>query len=245
MQSSVLDVVTASYGKGGFGSQIASLSEGRPGSQIICASILSVDTLGGAEPLLTMKSFTREAMSERAIVNSIENELDGCHELVTYGGRRSCLSALVARAAASGASASNLGLLLGSSFFVTRRHVDLEREIFGRDLIRGARVEDLCGSWGIPHGPNLSGVDVADLVTVEAWEAISESCESRTVATWLALQHWRGALSGDPDLPRRSWQTLSKWIVASTSLTHLQRYVGIGCGAGGSALGTSLEKAAF
>ena len=214
-----------------------------PLQELVCGSVLTIISDRERKLSFSLESFTRERMGERGIVASVERALEDAREVVTFNGSGFDLPALMVRAALTGEVVPSLARLHSSSAHVQRRHVDLAREIRGRGNAPAVKLVELCAAFSIPVKMDCAGSDVVVMAAAGEWTRIARYCESDVVATWLALQYWRGAEFGVPTLGEESWTALADWIAEDPERwPHLDPYLDVLDLGGGHALGELSSK---
>ena len=209
-----------------------------PLHEIACASVLTIIKDREGKLSFSLDSFTRERMGERGIVASVERMIEDAREVVTFNGAGFDVPAMIVRAALTGEVVPGLARLHSSSAHVQRRHVDLAREIRGRGNAPAVKLVELCAPFSIPVKLDCAGSDVAAMAEAGEWTRIARYCESDVVATWLALQYWRGAEFGVPTLGEEGWTALADWIAEDPDRwPHLDPYLDVPELGGGRALG--------
>lgn len=187
-----------------------------PLHQLVCASLLIVETRSATAPSFRLRSITRGDHGERGIIETVERELETAGELVTYNGAAHDLPILLARGLLAGVA--TLAIRRFATGTPPARHADLMRELKSHGA-PPTSLRNLCAPLLIPvkQAPHAR---VDDLAAQGAWGAIGRYCETDVVATWLAAQLWRS--TSDPEFGRQRWDELAAWITGEQpQLSHL------------------------
>jgi predicted PolB exonuclease-like 3'-5' exonuclease len=189
---------------------------------LACVSLFTVDSSSTAPWRFAIQTFSRADLSERAILSAVEDRIGRADQVVTFNGRGFDAPVLMARAAVTGVPTPTIAQLHGRG---TRPHfhLDLLDEVCGGRSAPRIRLAHLCATFDIPVKLEAAGDDVAALAAAGAWDRIGRYCETDVVATWLALQAWRG--SRQPDERDLAWRSLAEWIERDQpNLAHLLPY---------------------
>lgn len=196
-----------------------------PLHELACVSLLIVDQEAMAPPSFSIKTFSREQMSERGIIASVERELSNCFEVITYNGRGFDVPVLMTRVALTGENAPTIARLHTQRRYTPGIHVDLLDVVTAYGAAPKLRLHQLCSAFSIPSKLDVDGGDVATLVASGDWQKVVNYCETDVVATYLALQMWQGAERGGTERAVESWALLAGWIRADQPrLDHLLPY---------------------
>ena len=177
-----------------------------PFHQLACASLLTIDGHSWNTLDFGLQSFSKGAMSEKAIVANVERIIERADQILTYNGRRHDIPVLLARAIVMGEDVPTLARL--SNTARPGLHYDLHDTI-KRSTGAGIKLAHLCAAFSIPVKPE-SRERVANAVEEGRWSDIEHYCETDVVATWLAAQMWDSAENAGFGLDR--WRTLADWI---------------------------------
>lgn len=206
--------------------------------ELACVSLLIVETDAKARPEFAIESFSRERLSERGIIASVERILADSFEVITFNGRGFDVPVLMTRAALTGEDAPMIARLHTQRRYSQGLHVDLLDEVTGCGTAPRVRLHDLCSAFSIPSKIDVAGGDVASLVAAGEWTRVVNYCETDVVATYLAMQFWRGAERGVPELAVENWSLLAQWVRANQpGLHHLLPYAEPPYRSGGPVLG--------
>lgn len=196
-----------------------------PLHSLACASLLVIEKDAMARPVFSIQSFSREQMSERAIVASVERVLSDSFEVITFNGRGFDIPALMTRVALTGEHAPTIARLHSQRRYTPGVHVDLLDVVTGYGAAPKLRLHQLCSAFSIPAKLEAEGGDVAALVAAGDWRKVVNYCETDVVATYLATQMWQGAERGAAEVAVESWTRLAHWIRANQpQLEHLLPY---------------------
>lgn len=192
---------------------------------LACVSLLVIDHDAMARPVYEIHSFSREQLSERAILASVERVLSGSFEVITFNGRGFDVPVLMTRTALTGEYAPTIARLHMQNRHTAGRHVDLLDVVSGYGAAPKPRLSQLCSAFSIPCKLEGGDADVASLVAAGDWRKLTAYCETDVVATFLASQIWRGAERGAAEFAIESWTRLAHWIRANQPrLQHLLAY---------------------
>ncbi len=192
---------------------------------LACVSTLIVERDAMARPVFSIQSFSREQMSERSIIASVERVLTDSFEVITYNGRGFDVPVLMTRVALTGEYAPTIARLHNQSRYTQGVHVDLLDVVTAYGAAPKLRLHQLCSAFSIPAKLEADGGDVATLVAAGDWSKVVNYCETDVVATYLATQMWQGAERGTAEVAVESWTRLAHWIRANQpQLTHLLPY---------------------
>lgn len=192
-----------------------------PLHQLLCVSLLSIDRDVQQRHRFAIHTFSRAAMSERAIVAEVERRIDGARTVLTYNGRGFDIPVLLARAAATGEAVPSL--IRAGSRANAGYHVDLLDEITGFGAAVRPKLIEVCAGFGIPAKLDIAGSSVAGLAAARDYVRIACYCETDVVATWLAAQMWRSVHM--PGSGIANWGDLAQWVLANQPrLAHLLPY---------------------
>lgn len=192
---------------------------------LACVSMLIVEQDLAGRPIYSIRSYSRENMSERAIIASVERVLSDSFEVITYNGRGFDVPVLMTRTALTGEFAPTIARLHASRRYRMGNHVDLLDVVTAYGAAPKLRLHLLCSAFGIPAKLDVHGGDVASLVAAGDWQKVVNYCETDVVATYLASQIWRGAERGASEAALESWKLLAHWIRDNQpQLEHLLPY---------------------
>ena len=196
-----------------------------PLHSLACVSLLIIQQDEKARPVFSIRSFSREQMTERAIVASVERVLSDSFEVVTYNGRGFDVPVLMTRVALTGEYAPTIARLHGQSRYTRGIHVDLLDVVTAYGAAPKLKLHQLCAAFSIPAKFEAEGGDVAALVAASDWQRVVNYCETDVVATYLASQMWQSAQRGAAEVALDSWGGLADWVnVNQPRLEHLLPY---------------------
>jgi len=209
--------------------------------ELVCVSVLTITRDPCLQLEFKIQTFSRQLLGERAIIFELERALEGAFEVVTFNGRGFDVPVLLSRAAAAFEHAPMIAKLHAQPRHARSTHVDLLEEITNHGSCPKVRLQDFCASLAIPVKFDCHGSEVADLAANGEWSRIAHYCEADVMATYLALQAWRGAERGDNRLLLDTWGSVVKWVQnGGTKLAHLQPFAAIPAWpTGGGPLGNS------
>lgn len=211
-----------------------------PLHQLLCVSLLSVDRDDKRRHRFTIETFSRSALSERAIVAEVERRLETARTIITYNGRGFDIPVLLARAAMTDEYVPSL--LRAGNRAHAGYHADLLDEVTGNGAAVRPRLVDVCAGFGIPAKLDIAGSSVAALAAQGDYARVERYCETDVVATWLAAQMWRSVHA--PGSGIEHWRELADWILTNQPrLAHLLSYASApNAPGGGAALDTTAHQ---
>lgn len=198
-----------------------------PLHQIAAVSILTV-TEGRGEPLgFTISSFSRQNLTESAIVATVERILaSATGTLVTFNGRAFDFLVLQMRAMAHGIITP--ALRAATSTRGPRSpllHTDLLDRLCYPGMARKVSLADVCASLSIPSKADAN-VAVAAARRDDKWERIQRFCELDVVSSWLLDLTLDCHENEDLHRLQNGWSALSSWISSQRDqLEHLSAFV--------------------
>lgn len=192
---------------------------------LACVSLLVIEQDAMARPIYSIHSFSREQLSERGIIASVERVLSDSFEVTTFNGRGFDVPVLMTRVALTGEYAPTIARLHAQSSRTAGLHIDLLDVVSGYGAAPKICLNQLCSAFSIPCKLEAGGSDVASLVAAGEWRRLTNYCETDVVATYLAGQIWQGAERGSAEIAIESWTRLAHWIRANEpELEHLLPY---------------------
>jgi hypothetical protein len=191
-----------------------------PLHEILCVSILEIVRSGWDDVAHAIDTYSRLDLSERGIIDAVEERVSEAQCVVTYNGRGFDVPVLVARAAVCGLVVPAVGTL---TVRATGRHEDLLDEVSFNRAAPKLPLAALCAAFDIPAKVEAHGSDVMALAEAGDLARVGRYCESDVVATYLARCMWRSAQVRGAGI--EEWNRLAAWIRSDQPrLAHLLPY---------------------
>ena len=198
-----------------------------PLHQIAAVSILTVTEDRGGPLAFAISSFSRQNLTESAIVASVEGMLAaGSGTLVTFNGRAFDLPVLQMRAAAHGIITRSLRAVTSTRGLRSPLiHVDVLDSLCPAGTARKVSLADVCDSVAIPSKSDASTAAVTARCE-DKYARIQQYCELDVISTWLLDLTLNCHENGDLHRLQAGWSALSSWISSQRDqLEHLSAFV--------------------
>lgn len=190
-----------------------------PLHEILCVSILEV-VRSGWDVAHAIDTYSRIDLSERGIIDAVEERVREAQCVVTYNGRGFDVPVLIARAAVCGLIVPAINTLI---IRTTGRHEDLLDEVSFNRAAPRMPLSALCAAFHIPVKVEAHGSDVTALAETGDLARVGRYCETDVVATYLAQRMWRSAQVRGTGI--EDWTNLAAWIRSDQPrLAHLLPY---------------------
>lgn len=191
-----------------------------PLHEILCVSILEVVRSGLDDVAHAIDTYSRIDLSERGIIDAVEERVREAQCVVTYNGRGFDVPVLIARAAVCGLVVPAINTL---AVRTTGRHEDLLDEVSFNRAAPRLPLAALCAAFNIPVKFEAHGSDVTALAESGDLARVTRYCESDVVATYLAQVMWRSSQVRGTGI--EDWNRLAAWIRSDQPrLAHLLPY---------------------
>ncbi|MFG6284064.1 ribonuclease H-like domain-containing protein [Sphingomonas sp. S6] len=202
-----------------------------PLHEILCVSILEIVRSGWNEHTYAINTYSRLDLSERGIIEAVEEHVSDAQCVVTYNGRGFDVPVVIARAALCGLVVPAINTL---AIRVTGRHEDLLDEVCFNRAAPRPPLSALCGAFNIPVKIEAHGGNVTALAEAGDLARVTRYCETDVVATYLARCMWRSTQVRGTGI--EDWNRLAAWIRSDQPhLAHLLPYATPPRGGGGGA----------
>lgn len=199
--------------------------------EILCVSILEVVRRGWDDVAHAIDTYSRSDLSERGIIEAVEEKVREAQSVITYNGRGFDVPVLIARAAVCGLVVPAINSL---TVRATGRHDDLLDEVSFNRAAPKLPLAALCAAFDIPVKVEAQGGDVTALAEAGDLPRVTRYCETDVVATYLARCMWRSAQVRGTGI--EDWKHLAAWIRSDQPrLAHLLPYATPPRGGGGGA----------
>jgi hypothetical protein len=191
-----------------------------PLHEILCVSILEVVRSGWDDVAHAIDTYSRIDLSERGIIDAVEERVREAQCVVTYNGRGFDVPVLIARAAVCRLVVPAINTL---TIRTTGRHEDLLDEVSFNRAAPRMPLSALCAAFDIPVKVEAHGSDVTALAEGGDLARVGRYCETDVVATHLAQRMWRSVQVRGTGI--ESWESLAAWIrLDQPRLAHLMPY---------------------
>lgn len=191
-----------------------------PLHEILCVSILEIVRGGWNDHAYAIDTYSRLDLSERGIIEAVEERVSEAQCVLTYNGRGFDVPVVIARAALCGLVVPAINTL---TVRTTGRHEDLLDEVSFNRAAPKLPLAALCAAFAIPVKFEAHGSDVTALAETGDLARVGRYCESDVVATYLARCMWRSAQVRGTGI--EDWNCLAAWIRSDQPrLAHLLPY---------------------
>jgi hypothetical protein len=191
-----------------------------PLHEILCVSILEIVRSGWEGVAFAIDTYSRIDLSERGIIDAVEERVSEAQCVVTYNGRSFDVPVLIARAAVCGLVVPAINTL---TIRTTGHHEDLLDEVSFNRAAPRLPLSALCAAFDIPVKVEAHGSEVTSMAEAGDLARVTRYCETDVVATYLAQRMWRSAQVRGTGI--EDWNRLAAWICSDQPrLFHLLPY---------------------